>query len=111
MKNLFVLLYFLLFAVTMNGQGVTIETLRKEYYKVSTDSITCGKLYDKVENLTSTDNLINGYKGAITAAMANHVKSKAEKLKLFNSGKKLIEAAIKADAQNVELRFLRFTIQ
>jgi len=75
------------------------------------DSAGCAKLYEQVKQSASTDNLIIGYKGAITASMADYMKSKEEKLRLFSEGKNLIEQSIKADASNVELRFLRFTIQ
>ncbi|MCW3085194.1 MAG: hypothetical protein JWP12_2560 [Bacteroidetes bacterium] len=106
-----ILFLFLMAGLFSNAQNISIETLRKDYYKLNTDSATCTKLYNKLSKNNSTDNLINGYKGAITASMANHVKNKEEKIKLFTAGKKLIEQSIKSDSANVELRFLRFTIQ
>lgn len=111
MKKIVFIFSLFLLALSSNAQNLTIDALRKEYYKVSTDSVSCAKLYAKVQKDQSTDNLILGYKGAITAAMANHVKNKSEKLKLFNEGKKQIEASIIEDTKNAELRFLRFTIQ
>jgi hypothetical protein len=43
--------------------------------------------------------------------MANHSKEKKEKIKLFNTGKKMLEESIASDSSNIELRFIRFTIQ
>lgn len=106
----FVILFSLLFTSLLNAQ-TDIETLRKSYYKVDTDSIACYKLYKKVSTEKFSDNLSNGYKGAVICAMAGHSKKKEEKLKLFNEGKKLLEDAVKKDSSNVELRFLRLTIQ
>jgi hypothetical protein len=99
--------------VCVNGisQTTNIETLRNDYYKVDTDSVACAKLYKKVKDQTFSDNTMQAYKGAITASMANHSKNKQEKIKLFNSGKKLLEESIKADSSNMELLFLRLTIQ
>lgn len=111
MRKLFFLTLLLIFHSISSAQTVTVDALRKEYYKVTSDSATCAKLYSKVCKDNSTDNIIIGYKGAIMAAMANHIKNKQEKLKLFNSGKKFIDQSVITDNENVELRFLRFTIQ
>ena len=72
---------------------------------------TKNKIYKKATKSTANDVLSNAYKGAITAAMANHSKDKKEKLGLFNSGKKILEQSIFTDTSNIETRFLRFTIQ
>ncbi|MDF2436189.1 MAG: hypothetical protein K0Q95_565 [Bacteroidota bacterium] len=109
MKKL--LFFILVFTASFLQSQVSLETLRKDYYRLNTDSSACASLYKKVSLAGVSDNLFMGYKGAITAAMANHVTSKAEKLKLFNSGKKLIEQSVNTDSSDVELRFLRFTIQ
>ncbi|MCW3071016.1 MAG: hypothetical protein JWO44_906 [Bacteroidetes bacterium] len=105
------LFFFILASALLHAQSISIDQLRKAYYKLNTDSTACAELYAKINKTNSTDNLINGYKGAVSASMANHVKSRQEKIKLFNSGKKLLEQAIATDSANVELRFLRFTIQ
>lgn len=52
-----------------------------------------------------------GYKGAVTMVMAKHVFSPYKKLSWFNSGKALLEKAISNSPQQVELRYLRLTIQ
>jgi hypothetical protein len=111
MKKQFCIFIFLVAGLFSSAQQVSLETLRKEYHNLNTDSSACAKLYSKISAANPSDNLITGYKGAITAAMANFAKAKSEKIKLFNSGKKLLEQAITTDSLNAELRFLRFTIQ
>jgi len=110
-KTISFFLLFIAFQVNAFSQTITIESLRKDYYKLNTDSIACKKIFNKIQNLNSSNNSIIGYKGAIYASMANYAKSKQEKIKLFNDGKKMLEQSIKADSSNVELRFLRLTIQ
>ena len=111
MKRSILLLFVLLCGIAAKAQDKSLETLRRGYYKLHTDSASCARLYAQVSQTTSADNTYNAYKGAITASMANHVKNAAEKLKLFNEGKALLEQSIKNDASNTELRFLRLTIQ
>ena len=96
---------------SLTAQTVSIDAIRKDYEKVRTDSSSCAKLYKKINQGTITDNLLTGYKGAITASMANYSKNKQEKINLFKEGKQLLEKAIVKDSNDVELRFLRMTIQ
>jgi len=105
---------FFLFIITTTqafSQVVSVDAFRREYQQCFKDSATCNKIYKKATKSTANDVLSNAYKGAITAAMANHSKDKKEKLSLFNSGKKLLEQSIFTDTSNIETRFLRFTIQ
>ena len=111
MKKNYLLLFFFVFSLSSYSQNITVDELRREYNQVSSDSTTCAKLYKKVTKSNNTDAISIAYKGAISAAMANHSKDKKEKLSLFNSGKKLLEQSITADSSNTETRFLRFTIQ
>lgn len=111
MRKIF--LSFLLAAAWNNihAQTISVDALRREYHRINTDSANCAKLYNKVIKANNNDNLFLAYKGAITAVMAGHIKEKSEKLKLFNSGKKLLEQSIAADSSDIETRFLRFTVQ
>jgi hypothetical protein len=111
MKKSCFLFVLLLASGLMAAQTIPVETLRKEYHYLNKDSVACVKLYAKISTIDPQDNLTLGYKGATTAAMANFAKGKAEKIKLFNSGKKMLEQSINADTTNPELRFLRFTVQ
>ena len=43
--------------------------------------------------------------------MAKHVFNPFSKLSYFNKGKLILEKAIQAEGKNVELRFLRYSIQ
>lgn len=112
MKRISILLpLFILFIPFSSAQNINLDALRREYAKANSDSSLCARLYQKITKDNSTDNTIICYKGAVTATMANHTKSKQEKLKLFNTGKKLMEESISKDSNNVELHFIRLTIQ
>ena len=104
----YILYLFLLLPVFAEAQN--LEDLRKEYARVPDDSAVCAKLY-KMVSVPSNDNIIKGYKGAITTAMAGHVTNKMEKLRFFKSGKNELEQSLAADNSNVELRYLRYTVQ
>lgn len=110
MKNIFFVLFFIS-GYSAFSQTITVDALRREYEQAFKDSAICDKLHKKVIKSSNTDNITIAYRGAITAAMANHAKNKKDKLSLFNEGKKLLEQSIAADNSNIETRFLRFTVQ
>jgi hypothetical protein len=65
-----------------------------------------------LENYNETNNpLLGGYRACVTMMMANHVINPFSKLSYFSKGKNLLEKTIAVDINNIELRFLRFTVQ
>ncbi len=54
---------------------------------------------------------MNGYRGAAVMIEAKHMFNPMARWNKFKEGKALIENAIKTDALNYELRYLRFAIQ
>ena len=60
------------------------------------------------ENLNTIE---KGYYGAYLVIWANHTWNPIDKLNTFKKGKIELENAIKQDSKNVELRFLRLSIQ
>jgi len=55
--------------------------------------------------------LMNGYRGASVMIEAKHMFNPLSRWNKFKQGKALVENAIKNDASNYELRYLRFAIQ
>src|SRR5690606_30711737 len=55
--------------------------------------------------------LLYGNKGVATMMMASHVANPFRKLSHFNEGKKMLEEAIRNEPDNLELRFLRLSVQ
>ncbi len=106
-----VFILFLFVSFTSFSQVMTPDGLRREYRQVKTDSVSCAKLYKKIVKSNNADALTTAYRGAITAAMANYSKDKKEKIILFNTGKKILEQSIATDSSNIEIRFLRYTVQ
>ncbi len=111
MKRAALAISFLLFYVLSFSQAINFDGLRKDYALVHKDSASCAKIYKKMIRSAAADPLTTAYRGAVTAAMADHATNKQEKIKLFTDGKKMLERSIEADSSNIETRFLRFSIQ
>ncbi|RRJ91008.1 hypothetical protein EG240_07345 [Paenimyroides tangerinum] len=84
--------------------------LRSNYPKALNDKQIC---YDMITFLSkqNLNTIEKGYYGAYLVIWANHIWNPMDKLSTFKKGKIELENAIKQDPKNVELRFLRLSIQ
>lgn len=87
-----------------------IEKIRANYIRAVSDKELCFKM---IEDCKSKKNkpIYLGYLGGFQALSAKHVLAPWAKLKSFNEGKQNINQAIIQEPQNVELRYIRLSIQ
>jgi hypothetical protein len=108
------LLLFISLYLTATGttESPGIGEIRQLYERSVRDEKTCEKLIGMLEPYNETNNPVYaGYKAGATMIMAKHVFNPFSKFSYFKKGKALLEKAIAKSSSDVELRFLRFTIQ
>ena len=89
-----------------------VENIRMLFHKAQSSEKACLELIDRLEPYNESNNvLFMGYRACAVMLMAKHVFNPFGKLSYFKKGKEMLERAIKPDLDNVELRFLRYTIQ
>ncbi len=104
MKFLFLLTLFL----TVDND---IKHVRELYAKASYVESTNIQLVNYLSEKKELTPLLLGYKGAATTLLAKHAMNPYKKVKYFNSGVAILEKAIKKESNNLELRYIRFSIQ
>jgi len=67
--------------------------------------------FERLKDSRSPNPLVLGYKAMSLFMMSKHVSSPLSKLSYFNQGKTNLEAAIKMDKNNIELTYLRYSVQ
>ncbi|WP_436517836.1 hypothetical protein [Ekhidna sp. To15] len=100
---------FLLFASNLSAQS--INEIRTEFHAVvlnPDDSRNFHNFLKDIENPTST---VKAYQAVSEALLAQVVWNPFNKLKQVVKYDKQIEAAVKEDPQNIEIRFLRLAIE
>lgn len=90
---------------------LNLTEVRTAYEHASKDEAAAKKLFSRVDENPSGSTIIMGYKGAVTMILAKYQYNPLRKLEYFNAGKSILEQAIAKDRNNVELIFIRFTIQ
>lgn len=102
----------LLWSSTVPAQNDLLKDIRHnvgEIFKHDSVSKQFEKRFERV--VIEDSQVLRGYHGAVLMAKGRHAFSPLNKLKYFNRGKDMLEAAIAEDLNNLELRFLRLTIQ
>lgn len=84
--------------------------IRDELPLAFENSKACDKLYKEVTKKTEVSPVIKGYIGAVHLAKAKHAII-FKKMGYFNNGTKILDQAVEEAPNEVELRFLRMTIQ
>lgn len=104
----FVVLILVFFSALL--QAPTISEVR-ELYQESAESEAAAEKLLEISEENDDSALILGYQAAAEMMLAKHVGNPISKMSHFSKGKKLFERALEADPSNVELRFLRFSVQ
>lgn len=107
MKGLF-FLYFLLLPL-LNQQ---LTEIRKIYPNAANSETAAKDLSAKLSKITfENDKTLIAYKGASITMVSKFSKKLSEKISKFKEGVKWIEFAVANDPNNIEIRFIRLSIQ
>ena len=121
-KNYIFILVILLLVTFENGytqnkpfDDVTLEIIRNLYYSSVDDENDLNKLDSLIiknfsDTLSQYPPIILAYYGGIEALKAKHAFWPFNKLSHFNSSMDILKAAVKEEPDNLEIRFIRFSI-
>ena len=111
-KKINVLFIALMLTALAFGQSLTIEKVRQMYFGGWEGQCGATHLTELLSDITSdNDPVLMAYKGAAISTTANCKKMPYAKWNTFNEGKALIEKAVAYAPNDIEVRFLRFTVQ
>lgn len=85
-------------------------TLRREYIDAVNDEKKADALLEKLSKKDIRDPLLIGYKGAVEALKAKHAFNPYNKINYLRKSQLTLEKAIAMSPADIEIRFLRFSI-
>lgn len=88
-----------------------LSSLRNLYQAASSDESKADQMLILAEKYSFNNIVFSGYKGAAKIIKAKFVINPFTKWHLFSEGRGILESAIATDANNIELIYLRLTIQ
>jgi hypothetical protein len=111
MKILVILFTFLFNPAVNNMNKPSLVEIRNLLVQAAESKKANTQLKAALAQYGDNNTVIKGYRGVSTMIEAKHMFNPMSRWNKFKQGKALIEEAIKADANNYELRYLRFAIQ
>ncbi len=88
-----------------------IHTLRREYLQAVENEDKTDELLAILSRENSQEPLLIGYRAALEALKAKHAFNPYNKMSYLKKAQKTFEQAIKLSPEDVEVRFLRFSVQ
>jgi len=103
-----------IFIVLLNGlltsDAQDLEDLRKRYRMAVSDKAVCREMIEQLGQQPESDVHL-AYRGAFQTILAKHTANPLEKLSTFNKGKRNIDNAAAASPGNIEIIFIRHSVQ
>lgn len=90
---------------------MTEKEARKKYFEAIGNERKIEKLLKQLRDIENSSALLLAYRAACESMMAQFSWNPYTKLAQVNKSFDFFEKAIKEDSQNVEIRFLRFSVQ
>lgn len=103
-----IFLYSMVSVLGLKAQDM--HSIRGGLEKAVRDKKLCAEMIESLEPLAA-EALYLAYLGAYEAIWANHLLNPFAKLASFKKGKKNINQAVYVAPKNIEIRFVRLTIQ
>ncbi len=107
-----ILSILLVFFCTTTTDTISIEEIRSSYKVCNESDENAEQFYELTKKALLNDGAIyDGYHGAALALKASFSWNPISKLSYFNKGRKMIDAAVDSEPDNIELRVIRLSIQ
>jgi hypothetical protein len=112
MNRLLALFVFFVFssATAQVDDKQLLAEVREKMPQAFNDEKACAYLLKKCKPVVNPETVLKGYIGGLHIAQSKHAPL-FDKMSALNTGTELLEAALKEKPDNIELRFLRMTIQ
>lgn len=102
----------LYFFVTFSfAQNIALEEVRRKFVEGASNKPAAENLFKNLSKEEALTPVLLAYKGASQAVMAKHVRGVGKKYSLAKKGMKVLHEAVSRDPDNIEIRFLRFSVQ
>lgn len=99
------------FGPTIQSNDPDLHSIRKQLVTALDNKETTDSLYNSLAALKNRSALITGYMGTLEALKAKHVWNPFYKIKYLNDAENTFQGAVGKDPHNIEIRFMRFSIE
>nr|WP_157536179.1 hypothetical protein [Mucilaginibacter sp. L294] len=98
-------------ATPVDATEPDLHTIRKLLVTAINSSKTTDSLYRNLGSIKNRTALVTGYIGTLQALKAKHTWNPYYKIKYLNDAEKTFKNAVTNDPSNIEIRFMRFSVE
>lgn len=109
LNKIFLITFLLISCISTSQDLMRIRTQYPKAQKSEELTIELDKALDQVSS--NSDPVLIAYKGAVKTLMADFAKKVKDKKDYFKQGVELLESSLNSEPQNIEIRYLRLSIQ
>jgi hypothetical protein len=113
-KHIFFLasVFSLLFIIqNVKAEEPDLKAIRKQLREAINDSKTTDSLYKSLSAVKNRTGIIDGFIAGLQALKAKHAWNPYAKIKYIKNCEATFEKAIVVDPHNIEIRFMRFSVE
>lgn len=111
MKFISILFALIMSSIFSFSSTHSIDDIRRKYQLAVYDSKVANALSDKLNKIENPDALLLAYRASTLALKAKHAWNPYNKLDYMNSFDNIINDAVRMSSDDVEIRFLRYSVQ
>jgi len=102
---------FLFMVQNVKADEPNLKSIRKQLREAINDSKTTDSLYKSLSSIKNRTGIIDGFIAGVQALKAKHAWNPYSKIKYLKNCEKTFEQAIEVDPHNIEIRFMRFSVE
>ncbi|WP_183563075.1 hypothetical protein [Mucilaginibacter sp. SP1R1] len=103
--------FTLLLISQVKAEEPNLKNIRRQLVRAIEKSKTTDSLYKSLEVVKDRSGLIDGYMAALQSLKAKHSWNPYFKIKYLKDAEKTFKKAVAADPHNIEIRFMRFSVE
>lgn len=103
--------FLIILTLNLSSKAENLVKIRDEYIIAIKDGEKANELYKQLSAIKNPDPIILAYLGSTQALLAKHHWNPVNKLSLINQAFENINLAVEKDPNQLEIRFLRFSLQ
>lgn len=111
MHRVFITISLLYIGFITYASSPNLNVIRSEFHKAALDPEKIVSFHTYISNIDDNEPILKAYRATSEALMAQITWNPVEKYQQLQKFEELINDAVKNDPDNIEIRFLRFSVE
>lgn len=107
----FLIVFFFSFLLSAMANAYDLDKIRLSFIEAINNKEKAQEFFTELNSIKKNDPIIIAYRGSASAILGKHAWNPISKLSYLKEGCETLDKAVTMDAENIEIRFLRFSLE